>query len=369
LFSSPLSTLEVMMRLGICGWSQSGKTTVFDVLTGLGKAAADHAGAGKARLGVAHVADERIDFLAGVFKPKKTTYAAVEYVDLPGLVAGPSAHESNPKVLTDVRQADALIAVVRAFDDPAVPNPFDAIDPLRDFTRLWDELVFADLELVERRIERLEDDAAKPTPRQKDYQMELELLARVRGALEEGKAATTVEMNEAEDKATRGFRFLTAKPVMVAVNLGEEAAGKPCRWSESDFKRPTVCIFGKLELELSALDAEDRAAFMKDLGLEKLAAHEIIRKGYEILDIISFLTVGDKEVHAWTVRRGTTAVEAAGAVHSDMERGFIRAEVTPYDDFRTLGSFKEARAKGKLRLEGRDYVVRDGEIILFRFSV
>jgi hypothetical protein len=357
------------MRLGICGWSLSGKTTVFDALTGATGGIGEHSGAAKAKIGVSRVADERLDFLATIFKPKKVTYATVEYVDLPGLVADSRAHEANPKTLSDVRQADALIAVVRAFTDPSVPHPLEKIDPVRDFQRLWDELVFADLEVADRRITRLEVDITKPTSHQKDDELELAVLRRVKTALEEGKPSSSVPSSELEAKAIRGFRFLTAKPVLVVVNRGEEDVCKPLGFSEKDFGHPTLGMFGKLEFELSQLPPDDRAAFMKDLGLTEFAAHEVVRKGYEILDQVSFLTAGDKEVRAWTIARGTSAVEAAGTIHSDIQRGFIRAEVTAFEDFKALGSFKEARAKGKLRLEGKDYVVKDGDVVEFRFSI
>ena len=356
------------MRLGIFGWSQSGKTTVFEALTGAG-AAAGHPPAGKTHIGVARVEDERVDFLAGVFKPKKISYASVEYIDLPGLVSGSNAHEANPKALGDVRQAEALIAVVRAFEDPTVANPFETVDPVRDFRRLMDELVFADLEVADRRIARLEVDITKPTSHQKDDAFELACLRRVKAALEEGNSVSSIEMTELEDKATRGFRFLSAKPILVLLNLGEEAIGRPSPAGEAQFSRPTVPIFAKLELELSQLSSEDRAAFMTDLGLKGLAAGEVIRKGYEILDQISFLTAGDKEVRAWTIHRGTPAVQAAGAIHSDMERGFIRAEVVAWDKLVAAGSFGKARERAEVRMEGKDYVVQEGDVMQIRFNV
>ncbi len=355
------------MRVGLCGWSLSGKSTVFDALTG---GAAVAASQGKPRIGVSTVPDERIDYLASVFKPKKTTYATVEYVDLPGLVNDAHAHDANPKILSDVRQADALIAVIRAFADPTVPPPFGDVDPERDFQRLLDELVFADLEVAARRIERLEADVNKPTAHQREDQAQLAILQRVRAALEEGRSAGSVEMSETEEKSVRGFRFLSAKPLLVLVNRGEESVGEPSGLGADAFGgRPTVDMFAKLEVELAQLSEDDRKVFMEDLGVERLAAPEIVRKAYEILDQISFLTAGDKEVRAWTITRGTTAVEAAGVIHSDIQRGFIRAEITAFDDFRALGSFKEARAKGKLRLEGKEYVMQDGDVTEFRFSV
>lgn len=355
------------MRLGICGWSQSGKTTVFDALSGTTAKVGDHSE--KTHIGMAKVHDDRLDFLATVFKPKKVTYATVEYVDLPALVAGTRAHEVNPKTLGDVRQADALIAVVRAFENASVPHPFDTIDPARDFRNLWDELVFADFEVCDRRIKRLEVDITKPTDHQKDDIAQLACLRRVRVALEEGKGVSSVHTTEPEERALRGFRFLTVKPIIVLVNRGEEDTARPCPSTDANFGYPTIPMFAKLEMELAELAAEDRETFMKDLGLKELATPTVVRKCYEILDQISFLTAGDKEVRAWTIRRGTHAVEAAGTIHTDIERGFIRAEVTAYEDFKILGSFKEARAKGKLRLEGKDYVVKDGDIVEFRFSV
>lgn len=355
------------MRLGICGWSQSGKTTVFDALAGSATKVGEHVE--KAHIGVAKVRDDRLDFLASIFKPKKVTYATVEYLDLPALVTGNRAHEVNPKTLGDVRQADALIAVVRAFKSDTVPHPFDTIDPVRDFRNLWDELVFADLEVCDRRIKRLEVDITKPTDHQKDDIAELACLRRVKAALEEGKGVNSVHTTEPEQRSLRGFRFLTEKPIIVLVNRGEEDTASPCPIGEAAFGYPTIPMFAKLEMELAELGPEDRETFMKDLGLTELAGPLVVKRCYEILDQISFLTAGEKEVRAWTIRRGTHAVTAAGTIHSDLERGFIRAEVTAFEDFKALGSFKEARAKGKLRLEGKDYVVKDGDIMEIRFSV
>jgi GTP-binding protein YchF len=354
------------MRLGICGWQQSGKSTVFDVLTG--GSTHEHS-RDKAAIGVASVPDERVDFLVSLFNPKKITYATVEYVDLPGLDAGPRAHEVNPATLADVRQTDALIAVVRAFDNPTVANPLGDVDPARDFARLWDELIFADLEMATRRIERLEKEITKPSPQQDQNKAELSVLTRIVPALEEGRGAQSVEMSDVEEKAVRGFRFLTAKPILILVNLGDEALEGTRPWKEADFAHPTVEMFAGLELELAQLDEDERKVFMEEMGIERLAASDVVKKCYELLDAISFLTAGEKECRAWTIRRGMTAPEAAGVIHSDFERGFIRAQVVAFDDIKALGSFKEVRAEGKLRLEGRDYVVQDGDEIEFRFNV
>ena len=356
------------MRLGICGWNLCGKTAVFEALTGSKKAEGDHSAA-RAHVGVSHVADARVDFLASAFKPDKVTYAAVEYLDLPGLIADSSAHEANARTLAEVRQTDALIAVLRAFADPTVATAFPGIDPVRDLRRLWDELVFADLEMADRRIKKLQADVTKPTAHQKDDLVEMAALKRIKPSLEEGKGIGTVHMTEHEDRLTRGFRFLTAKPILVLLNRGEEDTGKPLNWKESDFGYPVVAMFAKLEFELSQLSEPDRSEFMEAMGIGSLAAAEIIRRCYEVLNLISFLTTAGREIRAWTIPRGTTAVNAAGAVHTDMQRGFIRAEVTAFDDFKALGSFKEARAHGKLRLEGKDYIVQDGDVIEFRFSV
>ena len=354
------------MRLGICGWIQSGKSTVFDVLAG--GEVHDHP-SGRARLGVGHVADERLDWIATLFEPKKVTHAAVEYIDLPGLVAGPHAHDVNPGALADARQTDALIAVVRNFADPTVPLPFGESDPVRDWERLWDELIFADLEMAQRRLEKLEKDIARGGPERDEHEAERACLTRVSAALEEGRAIRSVELSDAEEMMIRGFRFLTEKPVMVLVNRGEDKAGDEMTFGEKDFERPTAGMFARLELELDELSEEERPVFMEEMGLEHLAADEVVARAFDMLGLVSFFTGNEKECRAWSVPEGTTALAAAGTIHSDMERGFIRAQVVSYDDLRELGSIKEARAHGKLRLEGKEYVVQDGDLIEFRFNV
>jgi len=354
------------MRLGICGWMQSGKSTVFDVLAG---GEIHHHPSGRARVGVGHVADERLDWIATLFEPKKVTHAAVEYIDLPGLVAGPHAHDVNPGALADARQTDALIAVVRNFADPTVPLPFGESDPVRDWERLWDELIFADLEMARRRLEKLDKDIARGGPHRDEHEAERACLARVSAALEEGRAIRSMELSDAEEMMIRGFRFLTEKPVMVLVNHGEDKAGDEMTFGEKDFGRPTAGMFARLELELDELSEEERPVFMEEMGLERLAADEVVARAFDMLGLVSFFTGNEKECRAWSVPEGTTALAAAGTIHSDMERGFIRAQVVSYDDLRELGSIKEARAHGKLRLEGREYVVRDGDLIEFRFNV
>ncbi len=354
------------MRLGICGWSQSGKSTVFDVLSG--GQVHDHP-SGRALTGVAHVEDDRLDFIASLFSPKRVTRAAVEYLDLPGLVAGPRSQEANPGILADARQTDGLIAVIRDFAATTVALPFGDIDPARDFERLWDELIFADLEMTERRIDRLHKDMKRPSANRDDQAAELACLLKVRECLEETRAISEADLGAAESMMIRGFRFLSEKPLMVVLNVGEEAAAKVGVRAGDDFGRPTVAMCARLELELDELPEDERGAFMEEMGLCCLAAGEVVSEAFRMLGLVTFFTCNEKECRAWTVPEGTKAPAAASAIHTDMERGFIRAQVVSFEDLKELGSIKEARAHGRLRLEGKDYVVREGDLIEFRFNV
>ena len=354
------------MRLGICGWIQSGKSTVFDVLAG---GEFHERSSGRTRLGVGRVADERLDWIATLFKPKKVTHATVEYLDLPGLVTGPHAHDVNPGTLSEARQSDALVAVIRDFAAPDVPLPFGDRDPVRDWERLWDELVFADMEIAHRRIEKFENDVKKASLNRTENIAEIACLRKVSEALEEGRSIRSLDLSASEELTIRGFHFLTEKPLMVLLNRGEEAAGQDRTLGDEDFGRPTAAMFSKIELELDELSEEERPVFMEGMGLDHLAADEVVKKAFDMLGLVTFLTGGEKDCRAWTVPEGATAPAAAGTIHSDMERGFIRAQVVSYADLRELGSIKEARAHGKLRLEGKDYVVQDGDVVEFRFNV
>ncbi len=350
------------MKIGIIGPAASGKTTLFNALTG-GAASTGGYGAARVNVGAARVADPRVDGLSAIFQPRKTTYAAVNFVDAQGLGEADKGAEVIPQALEG---ADALLAVVRAFEDAGVPHPKESVDPARDLADIRVDLILRDLAVVERRLERLEKlvrvkkDAAEAA--------EFALLGAMRGVLEEGRPLRTVELDEKSARLLKGFGFLSAKPLLVVVNVGEEQAADAAAFAELDGERP-VALAARLEEEIAQLPEGERAAFLADYALESPARDRVIRASFDLLDLCCFFTVGEDEVRAWPIRAGTIAHHAAGTIHSDLERGFIRAEVVSYEDFTAVGSLAAAREKGTLRLEGKGYVVRDGDIMHVRFNV
>jgi hypothetical protein len=349
------------MKVGIVGFPRAGKTTVFNALTGLRAAVGGYGDPGKPNLGAIKVPDERIDRLSAIFTPRKTTYAEVVFVDFPG--AGErSGAVLDQATLVQMRDADALVQVVRGFPDPAAQ---DAADPARDIAAFAGELVLADLAIVEKRLERLRKEKGK--------EQETELLERCAAALEAETPLRRLTLSASEERALSGFGLLSRLPLLVLVNVGESdaaaALADSVRARLAADAVPGLALCAQIEMEIAALDAADRAAFLADLGLREPARDRFVQAAYTLLDLISFLTTGEDEVRAWPIRRGTVAVRAAGKIHSDIERGFIRAEVVSYDDFIRLGSEAKCRDAGKLRLEGKEYVVQDGDIIHFRFNV
>jgi GTP-binding protein YchF len=349
------------MKVGIVGFPRAGKTTVFNALTGLQAAVGGYGDPGKPNLGTIKVPDARIDRLSAIFSPRKTTYAEMVFVDFPG--AGErSGSVLDQATLVQMRDADALVQVVRGFVDPTTQ---DAADPARDIEGFKSELVLADLAIVEKRLERLRKEKGK--------EQEGDLLERCLKALEGETPLRLIELSAAEERSLSGFGLLSRLPLLVLVNVAESDAAAPL----SDAVRarldasgvPGLALCAQIEMEIAGLEAGDRTAFLADLGLQESARDRFLQAAYALLDLISFLTTGEDEVRAWPIRRGTTAVKAAGKVHSDIERGFIRAEVVAYEDFIRLGSDAKAREAGKLRLEGKDYVVQDGDIIHYRFNV
>lgn len=350
------------MKVGIAGFPRSGKTTVFNALAGQHAAVGGFTEPGKVHLGTIKVPDARIDRLAEIFHPRKTTYAEIVFVDFPAAaeVAGGSALDGA--TLTQMRESDALVQVVRGFADEVSGA---APDPVRDLSNFKSELLLADLVLIEKRLERLK--------KEKGREQERALLERCKAQLDAEQPLRQLELAAEDAAAIAGFGFLSRRPFMVLLNVGEadvRAAMPPevAAWLRADGVEGLV-LSGKIEMEIAALEAEDRQVFLDDLGLQDTARARFIRAAYELLDQISFLTSGEDEVRAWTIKRGTTAVKAAGKIHSDIERGFIRAEVVHYDDFVRYGSDAKCRDAGKLRLEGKEYVVADGDIIHFRFNV
>jgi GTP-binding protein YchF len=365
-------TGEKTMRLGIIGLPQSGKTTVFNALTRGRAPTGAMIGGGRFEVHTAVVAvpDPRVDALAAMFHPRKTIYAQVTYADVAGIESNPSARgELKGPLLAELRQMDGLLNVVRAFEDPAVPHPLGSVDPLRDAASMDSELLLNDLITVENRLARLAEDLRKGGVKDKAaVQKEIELFQKLQAHLQADQPLRELEFSPEEERSLSGIGLLTQKPMLILWNLGE---GQPEPGSpEAGARRlfGSAGIQGKLEMEIAQMAPEDAAAFLKEYDIAEPGLNRVIRLSYDLLGLQSFFTVGEDEVRAWTVRRGALAPEAAGVIHTDMQKGFIRAEVVHYDDLTALGSLAEARNKGKLRLEGREYPVRDGDILNIRFA-
>ncbi|MDR0310545.1 MAG: redox-regulated ATPase YchF [Acidobacteriota bacterium] len=369
------------MKVGIVGLPQVGKTTIFSLLTQGRADASSWGNAREAHIGIAGVPDPRLDRLAEIVKPEKTTYATVEYVDLPGLARGEgkAALEGQSKdmssYLNNLKNVDALLHVVRGFDDPSLPHIEGSVDPLRDIGLFELELIFSDLAIIEKRLERLLKDLKKM--KMPELELENELLLRFKAALESEQPLREIALTPEEAKRVRGFTFLSAKPILIVINAGDEDAAKidnvvAAFGLEKQAGMPNVgitAVCGKIESEIASLAPDEAAEFMADYNLPGNALARIINKSYDLLGVFSFYTAGEPEARAWTIPRGTPAAQAAGVIHSDIEKGFIKAEVVSYDDMISLGSFAAAKNKGVLRLEGKEYRVREGDVILFRFNV
>jgi GTP-binding protein YchF len=361
------------VRLGLLGFPKVGKTTLLNLLTGA-HIAVDKFVGGKARphLGVAMVPEPRLDRLVSMFKPKKTTCAHLEVLDIQGLQKGEAKHSLD---LAEVRNVDAIAHVVRAFRDPEVAHSEGTIDPRRDIETMEIELMLADLEVAQRRLERLETNLKKA--RTKEDEAELPVIRRCLEALERETPIRELDLKAEDLKRIRGFAFLTAKPLLLIVNLDDADASRIGTFVDDlqlvprrDRPQTGLCaIAAKVEEEMTGLDPDDARAFIEDMGLQEPAKDRVIRSAFDLLGLIQFFTVGEDECRAWPIVRGTKAPSAAGTVHSDFERGFIRAEVVTYSDLMATGSLAAAREKALLRSEGKDYVVRDGDVINFRFNV
>ncbi|HET7293170.1 MAG TPA: redox-regulated ATPase YchF [Vicinamibacteria bacterium] len=359
------------MKAGIIGLAGVGKSTLFQLLTGA--PGLPPAGRPEPRLGVAKVPDSRVLALAEMYRPRKTTLATIEYVDVPGVKKG----EGQALVdLPALRGIDVLVHVVRAFESELVPHPEGSIDPLRDAKMLDLELILADLGAVEKRLERLEANIKKAN-RPEDV-AERTLFIKMKEGLEQERPLRELALDTDERKRLRNYSLLSEKPVLLVVNFGEaelkDAARSLERAGLAELVRSRaglgLChVAAPIEAEIAQLPAADARAFLEDLGLAEPGLDRVIRTSYELLGLISFLTAGEDECRAWTIRRGTRAQHAAGEIHSDIERGFIRAEVVAFDDLVAAGSIAACREKGSLRLEGKEYVVRDGDVINFRFAV
>jgi GTP-binding protein YchF len=367
-----------MLRAALIGVGSSGKTSLFQLMTSARETARASHGKGEASIGISKVPDARLDRLTAMYNPKKRVAATVEFSDLaiPGT--------GGAQALVDVaayKNADALVHVLRAFQDPSVPHPSGAVDPARDAQSMEDELILADLGVAERRLERLEKDLKKN--RSAELEKEKDVITLCKTTLEGGRPLRTLDLKGEDLKRLRGFQFLSAKPLLIVINLDEsalaqggdaatridraaEAAGLTAFLSHAATAAVAVCA--KIELEISQLDAADAAAFLADLGLSESGLDRVIRASYDLLGYMSFFTVGEDECRAWSIPRHTQAQLAAGEIHSDIARGFIRAEVVSYDHLIARGSMAVCREHGEVRLEGKEYIVQDGDIINFRFA-
>lgn len=361
------------MKFGLLGFPKVGKTSLFNILTGAGVAVDKYAGSpGESHVGVAKVIDPRIDRLGALFKPKKTTYAQFDFLDVQGVAKGDAKDSVSIK---DMRNVDAIAHVVRAFRDPEIVHSEGSIDPARDIETMEMELILADLDVAQRRLERLRLNIKKM--KNKDDEMELPIVERCLQSLEAGEPIRALDLKPEETRRIRGFAFLTAKPLLFIVNVDEKDAPRLAAIQEEPAlkawgTRPhtALCaISAKVEEEIARLDPSDARAFLDDLGLEEPARDRVIHAGFGLLGLIQFLTAGEDECRGWAIPVGTKAPQAAGAIHSDIERGFIRAEVVAFPDLIATGSLHAAREKALLRSEGRDYVVKDGDVINFRFNV
>ncbi|MHB8193220.1 MAG: redox-regulated ATPase YchF [Bellilinea sp.] len=354
------------MRLGIIGLPQSGKTTLFNALT---RATQPTGAAGKIEVhtAVVDVPDPRVDVLSRMFNPKKTIYAKVTYADIAGLDGSSSKSGISGALLNQLTQMDGFIHVIRCFEDDNVPHPQVSIDPARDLSAMDSEFVLNDLIAVERKLERLAEERKKGAGRDRaTIDREIVLFERLQAALNEETPLRDIEISAEEEKILSGFGFLSRKPVLVVLNLAEGQSAPEITYNHKHSQ--LVALQGKLEMDIAHLPPEDAEMFMAEYGIEEPSLNRMIRLSYDLLGLQSFFTVGPDEVRAWTVRRGATAPEAAGEIHTDLQKGFIRAEVVAYDDLINLGGMSEARAKGKLRLEGKEYIVQEGEIVHIRHS-
>jgi GTP-binding protein YchF len=352
------------LKLGLIGLLQSGKSTLLSALSGK---AVPPIGSVSIEQAVVSVPDERIDWLVKLYNPKKKAYATIECLDIPGFsFAEESSRAAARKLINQIRTVDMLVLVIRAFESSTVPAYNGKVDPQRDLLELKTEILLSDLELVANRVEKLEKEIKKPSKRQGQDKAELDLMLKFQAALEEEKPMSTVVQSEEELELIRSFGFLTLKPMMAVINIGEKQIGQDIKL---DTDMQTISLSAEIECELSQLDADSRVEFMKDLGITESAALKFVESCYSTLGLISFLTSGPDECRAWTIKKGTTAVDAAGKIHSDIKRGFIRAETISYADIKALGDEKAVKAAGKARLEGKNYIVQDGDIINFRFNV
>ncbi len=366
-------------KLVIIGLPGSGKSTVFNALSRSTAETGSFGGDDEPNLATVKVPDERLDLLTEMFNPQRKVPADVQYLDVRGIDKGVSEQGMSGQLLAHLAQGDALVLVVRAFDDEATPHPEGSVDPARDIETMNLELTFSDLGVVDKRLQRVIQQLPKMKGAEREaYEREQKLMERLKATLEGETPLREIvdDLDEDDRKILRGFGLLTIKPLLILVNLGESQLGDSGEKLVADlrerFEAPGVAvdgIAGKIEMEIGQLEPDDAAIFLEDLGIEETSRDRIIRVSFELLGLIPFLTVGPDECRAWTIRRGTTAVDAAGTIHSDIQRGFIRAEVVGYQDLIDAGTMAETKKRGTFRREGKTYIVQDGDIINFLFNV
>ena len=363
------------MKLGIVGLPNVGKSTMFNSITKAGAECANYPFCTiEPNVGVVPVPDERLDELTKMYNPQKTTHAVVEFVDIAGLVKGASKGEGlGNKFLSHIRETDAIVEVVRCFEDSNIVHVDGDVNPIRDIETINLELIFADIETVNKRL----DKARKNLKADKKYQIEIDLLEKILQNLENGISARAISFNEEEQELVKDMFLLTTKPILYIANISEsqldnrendELVLKVKEYAKKE-NAEVIPLCVKIEEELSGLDDNDKKEMLEALGLEESGLDKVIKKSYDLLGLMSFLTAGEPEVRAWTIKKGTKAPQAAGKIHSDIERGFIKAEVVSFDDLMKVGSMVTAREKGLVRSEGKEYIMQDGDIVLFKFNV
>jgi GTP-binding protein YchF len=356
------------MRIGIIGLPQAGKTTVFNALTHGNQPTVYGGGQFEVHTAVVNVPDERIDKLSEMFNPKKTTYAQVTYADIGGLEGKSDQSNISGQLLTQLSQMDGFVHVVRCFESAVVPHPFGSVDPLRDLQAMRSEMILSDLIHVEKKLERLDAEMKKSGSRDKNLiEKDIAFFESLQEALMNDQPLRMLDFSEPQLQELSGFSLLTLKPELLLFNTSDGQTVPCIEYQGSNCE--VVTLQGKLEMEIAQLSPEEEAVFLEEYGIEETGLERVIRGSYCLIGLQSFFTVGEDEVRAWTIKKDATAVEAAKAIHSDLQKGFIRAEVISYDELMEVGGMTAAREMGKLRLEGKDYIVQDGDIVHFRFNV